>query len=155
MTRTTTTEIRWLIRRDMDEVMAIEKASFDHPWSEEEFLLCLKQRNCIGCVLEDEFFRVKGFIVYELNKSTLRILNLAVAPSDRRCGLGRQMIQRLVDKLTQQGRTRREAEVRESNLRAQLFLQACGFKAVRCLRKHYAETNEDAYLFRHRLKGTT
>ncbi len=33
------TQIRWLIRRDMDEVLAIERSSFQFPWTEEEFLL--------------------------------------------------------------------------------------------------------------------
>ena len=46
------TQIRWLIRRDMDDVLAIERASFQFPWTEEEFLCCLRQRNCIGTVAE-------------------------------------------------------------------------------------------------------
>ena len=44
----TRTQIRWLIRRDMDEVLSIEQGSFEYPWTEEEFLCCLRQRNCIG-----------------------------------------------------------------------------------------------------------
>lgn len=43
-------QIRWLIRRDMPEVMEIEKRSYEFPWTEEEFLTCLRQRNCIGTV---------------------------------------------------------------------------------------------------------
>ena len=41
-------QIRWLIRRDMPEVMEIENRSFEFPWVEDEFLACLRQRNCIG-----------------------------------------------------------------------------------------------------------
>ena len=44
--------IRWMIRRDMPEVLAIEHASFEFPWCEEEFLRVLRQRNCIGMVAE-------------------------------------------------------------------------------------------------------
>src|SRR5918999_229603 len=36
--------IRWMIRRDMPEVLAIEHASFEYPWCEEEFLRVLRQR---------------------------------------------------------------------------------------------------------------
>ena len=34
--------IRWMIRRDMPEVLAIEHASFEFPWCEEEFLRVLR-----------------------------------------------------------------------------------------------------------------
>ena len=48
----TRVHIRWMIRRDMPEVLAIEHASFEYPWCEEEFLRVLRQRNCIGMVAE-------------------------------------------------------------------------------------------------------
>src|SRR4051794_39786908 len=63
--------IRWMIRRDMPEVLAIEHASFDFPWGEEEFLRVLRQRNCIGMVAEHGE-RVVGFMIYELHKSKLQ-----------------------------------------------------------------------------------
>ena len=42
--------IRWMIRRDMPEVLQTEQESFEHSWTEEDFLRCLRQRNCIGMV---------------------------------------------------------------------------------------------------------
>ena len=44
--------IRWMIRRDMPEVLQTEQESFDYSWTEEDFLRCLRQRNCIGMVAE-------------------------------------------------------------------------------------------------------
>ena len=44
--------IRWFIRRDMPEVVAIEKQGFEFPWSEEDFLRCLRLRHTIGMVAE-------------------------------------------------------------------------------------------------------
>ncbi len=147
--------IRWLIRRDMDEVLEIARRSFSIPWTEEEFLVCLRQRNCIGTVYESSQGYIHGFMIYELHKSTLRLLNLAVAPEVRQTGVGRSMVQRLIDKLSQQKRRFVEAEVRETNLKAQLFFSGAGFRAVQVLRRHYDETNEDAYLFRYSLPGET
>lgn len=147
-------QIRWLIRRDMDEVMAIENGSFDHPWTEEEFLCCLRQRNCIGTVAESGRVgsTVHGFMIYELQKQSLRLLNFAVLPDSRRRGVGSQMVQRLVDKLEQQQRrTEIFIEIRETNVSAQLFFSKRGFRAVQVLKKHYDDTNEDAYLMRYRL----
>lgn len=144
------TQIRWLIRRDMDEVLGIERGSFQHPWSEDEFLSCLRQRNCIGTVAELDH-RVVGFMIYELHKSMLRILNFAVCPDLRRNGIGRQMVQRLVDKLSQQRRREIVLEVRETNVPAQLFFAASGFRAITVLRRHYDDTAEDAYYMRFSL----
>jgi ribosomal-protein-alanine N-acetyltransferase len=142
------TQIRWLIRRDMDEVLSIERGSFQFPWTEEEFLCCLRQRNCIGTVAELDH-KIVGFMIYELHKSMLRILNFAVAPDVRRGGIGRQMVQRLVDKLSQQRRREIVLEVRETNVPAQLFFANNGFRAVTVLRKHYDDTCEDAYYMRY------
>lgn len=148
------TQIRWLIRRDMDEVLAIERASFEFPWTEEEFLCCLRQRNCIGTVAELDH-EIVGFMIYELHQSMLRILNFAVAPKMRRQGVGGQMVQRLVDKLSQQRRREIVLEVRETNLDAQLFFKNSEFKAVHVLRNHYDDTLEDAYYMRYSLKNAS
>ena len=75
--------IRWMIRRDMPEVLKIEAGSFEFPWSEEDFIRCLRQRNCIGMVAEHDE-RVVGFMIYELHKSRLHIINFAVHPTFRR-----------------------------------------------------------------------
>lgn len=142
-------QVRWLIRRDMDEVLRIERASFEKPWTEEEFLCCLRQRNCIGSVVEDVNCDVRGFMIYELHRSTLRILNLAVDPSCRGLGYGRMMVERLINKLHQQRRREIVLEIRETNLNAHLFFQHMGFRCLNVLRNHYDDTNEDAYYFRY------
>lgn len=143
-------QIRWLIRRDMTQVLEIEQASFRHAWTEEDFLTCLRQRNCIGMVAEHDH-QIVGFMIYELHKAKLRILNFAVAPWVRRMGVGAQMVQRLVDKLSQQRRKEIALEIRETNLPAQLFFQKQGFRALGVLRGHYEDTAEDAYLLNFRL----
>ncbi len=141
--------IRWMIRRDMAEVLEIETKSFEFPWSEQDFIRCLRQRNCIGMVAEyDE--RVVGFMVYELHKDQLHILNFAVHPDfNRRC-VGKQMVQKLISKLSHQRRNRIILEVRETNLSAQLFFRNMGFRAITVLRDYYDDTVEDAYLMQYR-----
>lgn len=137
--------IRWMIRRDMPEVLAIESHSFEFPWSEDDFIRCLRQRNCIGMVAErDE--RVVGFMIYELHRNRLHILNFAVHPDFRRCGVGNQMATKLIGKLSPQRRSRILLEVRETNLEAQLFFRDLNFRAISVLRDFYDDTTEDAYL---------
>ena len=125
--------IRWMIRRDMPEVLQAEQDSFEYPWTEEDFLRCLRQRNCIGMVAE-QGEKVVGFMIYELHKAKLHILNFAVHPGYRRFGVGAQMVQKLISKLSSHRRTRITLEVRETNLSAQLFFSRQNFKAMRVRR---------------------
>jgi ribosomal-protein-alanine N-acetyltransferase len=138
-------QVRWMIRRDLPEVLAIEHESFEFKWTEEDFLGCLRQRNCIGMVAEHDG-RIVGFMIYELHKAKLQILNFAVARHCRRRGVGGQMVEKLVDKLSQQRRNEIALEVRETNVPAQHFFHSQGFRAVRVLRDHYADSSEDAYV---------
>ena len=145
--------IRWMIRRDMQEVLQIEQQSFEFPWSEEDFIRCLRQRNCIGMVAEYEE-RVVGFMIYELHKSRLHILNFAVSADCRRHNIGDQMIEKLVGKLSSQRRNSIMLEVRETNLDAQLFFRKVGFRAISVLRDFYDDTTEDAYLMQYRFRAS-
>lgn len=145
-------QIRWMIRRDMPEVLDIENHCFEFAWTEEDFLCCLRQRNCIGMVAERQE-RIIGFMIYELLKHQLHVLNFAVAPWNRRQGVGFQMVDKLVHKLSQQRRHEILLEVRESNLPAQLFFREQGFFATSVLRGYYEDTTEDAYQMRYLLAG--
>lgn len=141
--------IRWMIRRDMPEVLQIENQSFEFSWTEEDFLRCLRQRNCIGMVAEHGE-KVVGFMIYELHKAKLHIMNFAVHPQWRRLGVGAQMVVKLISKLSSHRRTRVTLEVRETNLPAQLFFHKQEFLASRVLRTFYSDSGEDAFLMEYR-----
>ena len=141
--------IRWMIRRDMPEVLHTEQHSFAYAWTEEDFLRCLRQRNCIGMVAEHGE-KVVGFMIYELHKNKLHILNFAVHGQWRRKGVGAQMVAKLISKLSSHRRTRITLEVRETNLAAQLFFSRQSFRATRVLRGYYEDSGEDAFLMEYR-----
>ena len=146
----TRVHIRWMIRRDMPEVLAIEHASFEYPWCEEEFLRVLRQRNCIGMVAEYGE-RIVGFMIYELHRNKIHLLDFASHSDFRRRGIGRQMVAKLVGKLSTQRRSRIALYLRETNLPAQLFFRVMGFRAMEVVREHYADTGEDAYNMQYHL----
>ncbi len=140
--------IRWMIRRDMPEVLAIEHTSQEFPWCEEEFLRVLRQRNCIGMVAEHGE-RVVGFMIYELHKTRLQVLNFAVHPEFRRQGVGRQMVAKLAGKLSSHRRTRIALLLRETSLESQLFFKVQGFRASEVIREFFEDTSEDAYVMQY------
>jgi ribosomal-protein-alanine N-acetyltransferase len=143
--------IRWAIKADMPEVLAIERDCFEFPWSDDDFIRCLRQRNCIGMVAEHDE-RIVGYMIYELHKARLHIVNFAVRGEFKRLGVGTAMVSKLVGKLSASRRTRIMLEVREKNLDAQVFFRSQGFQAVSVLRSFYADTPEDAYLFQYRYR---
>lgn len=122
-------QIRWLICRDVPEILAIEDKTLD-AWDERIITSFMKQRNYIGIVSESPDGPIDAWAIYELLPEAIFILRIAVNKEDRCCGLGKQMINRLKDKLSQQRRKCLITKVHESNLSAQLFFQRCGFFAT-------------------------
>lgn len=139
-----------MIRRDMPEIIGIEQASFDYCWSEEDFSKHLSRRNCVAYVAECRE-KIVGYLVYELNKNNLTILNLAVHLDWRWKSVGTQMINKLIVKLDGKRRRVIKINVRETNLSAQLFLRQKCFLAQSIKRGFYSDSGEDAYVMEYRL----
>jgi len=136
----------------MPEVLAIEQEAFEFPWSDDDFTRCLRQRNCIGMVAEVAD-SVVAFMIYELHRAKLHVLNFAVTRSHRRLGIGTRMMDKLVGKLAPERRGRIVLEVRETNLPAQLFFRSLGFRATSVLKDFYEDSTEDAYLMQYCLEA--
>lgn len=138
--------IRWLIRRDLDRVLQIERASFRNPWNLGDFIAVLKHRTVTGIVAEAESSGlVVGYAVFDLRPDRIELINLAVAPDYRLRWIGTQLVRRLHDRL----RGRRNlirARVSERNLGAQLFFRVRGFVATGIEREPYGEPDHDAYV---------
>ena len=147
-----TNHIRWMIRRDMAEVLEIENHSFPFPWSDDDFMRCLRQRNCIGMVVEQDE-KIVGFMIFELLKSSLRLLNLAVHKSYRRQGVGKAMVEKLKAKLSQQRRTQIELLIHERNMDGQFFFRQMGFEAIEIVATPWPlECDDDGYVMVRRIE---
>lgn len=149
-----TLDFRFLIRRDLDVVLSIERVSFEFPWTEEDLIRTIRKRDCIGMVCEigDQ---VLGYMIYALDKSKMELINFAVHPNYRRKGVGSAMLERLIAKLSYQRRNRIEMRVMETNMPALLFFRSNGFEATRVIRKAYIPTDVDAIAMRYVRKVPT
>jgi len=143
-------QVRWMVRRDFAQVLAIEETCFEFPWTSDEFRQCLQQPNCLGMVAEHEGHAV-GFVIYETPKNRILVTNIAVSPEFQRHGVARQMIQKLVTKMIQQRRHKVAIAIRETNLPALLCFRALGFKIATTLKNFYDDQNEDTYVLQYRL----
>ena len=156
--------IRWMIRRDLPEVLDLERRNSGRShnikgmWAEEDLLAFLRQSNSIGMVavansgLENE--KIVGYIVYQLFPDRIHVFSIVVSPDNLREGIGTAFIDRLKAKLSTYRRMMLEMDIRESNLGACLWLKKLEFKAVQVIRDWYqAPQTEDAYKFRYTLEN--
>lgn len=143
-----TVHIRWMIRRDMPEVLEIEKATFrDDAWQEEDFLRSLRQNNIIGMVADYDG-AIIGYMLYQLHKHRFELLTLVTCPVWRNRGVGSQMVDKMIAKMSNMRRHRLDIEVSEMNLKALKFLAKRGFRAVGVLRNGWRCGERDAYQMR-------
>lgn len=136
---------RWMIRRDMNEVLDIERRhAVGVPWGEEDFLKVLRDRNSIGMVVE-EGQTVVAFVLYNLEKNRLEIVrfqgDLPEAVS--------LLCERLVGKLSAERRKRLVMTVNEEDVPLLLQLRDNGMKAVRLVRGAFG--NRDGVRMVYRL----
>jgi ribosomal-protein-alanine N-acetyltransferase len=142
--------VRWMIAKDLWQVLWIDDDYSLNPWSEKELRAILRERDTIGMVAEDREF-VRGFVVYRLHSDRLELLRFGSDLGFGSAAVERALIATLMAKLSPQRRTRIEVAVGERDLKSQLFFRSAGFRATRTLRGHMA-SGDDAYRMTYELK---
>ena len=122
--------LRWMLRSDLPAILQIEKKSYSYPWKKNGFVTHLQQRSVLGMVLEHQDL-VVAYMVYQVSKIRIEILNLAVHPDFRRAKHGSVLIQKLQSKLSPDRKIKVIAWIDERNLRSQKFLRYHGFEVTR------------------------
>ena len=145
--------IRAMTAADVAEVFAVERASYQFPWSEGIFRDCLR----VGyvCRVLASASRVVGYGVMSLGAGEAHVLNLCVADGHRCRGLGRRMLGYLLERGAAAGMSEAFLEVRPSNTAAIRLYQAIGFEQVGMRRGYYQAVGgrEDAAVLRLSLRG--
>ena len=129
-------------KSDISQIVEIEKVCFSDPWTAEAFESGMANPFFHSVLLEDGgqvCAYACQFVIFE----DAEILNLAVAPSHRRQGLGKKLLQALEDYAKENQAERTLLEVREGNTPARTLYEAWGFKAFG-VRKNYYEDGENA-----------
>ena len=108
--------IRAMRGSDVADVVAIERASYQFPWSEGIFRDCLR----VGyvCRVITVSRQVMAYGVMSLGAGEAHILNLCVAEGYRCRGVGRRLLTSLIERATTAGMADAFLEVRPSNTAA-------------------------------------
>ena len=128
---------------DLDEVMAIERASFAYPWSS-RFFHQEFEVECARSILAEMNGRIVGYVLFWLLPETVDIHNLAVRGEYRRRGVGRILLHKVIVEALGQSSARVTLEVRKSNLAAQKLYESAGFVATGVRNGYYSDDGEDA-----------
>lgn len=143
------TIVRWMIRRDLPEVVDIDQRCFADNWSAEDFIDFLRGRREIGLVAEKDNKVIVGYVIYSLTKNGLDLKRFAVDPEHQRRWYGRMLFERLLEKITDQRRNHLRIHIRESNLQGQMYFKSLGFRCVKTHPDHFWERGceDDGYEF--------
>ena len=132
-------------RAEIDDVIAIEDASFTNPWTREMYLAELERPGQSFCFLAStDAGAVVGFCSFWLVVDELHINNLAVVPEERRAGIATALLRHVMAEGARLGAVRATLEVRKSNEPARVLYERMGFGVASVRRAYYSKPVEDA-----------
>ena len=132
---------------DLDQVVAIEEASFYNPTTREWYERELQRPEvCFIYVLRTPDVAVAAFCAFWIVADQAHINNLAVRPELRGRGLGLSMLKAIVTEAQSLGATSMALEVRASNLAARALYAKAGFAQEAVRKNYYNNPVEDALI---------
>jgi [ribosomal protein S18]-alanine N-acetyltransferase len=145
--------IRPMRATDVAEVVAIERASYQFPWSEGIFRDCLRVGYLCRVVTVDR--RVLAYGVMSFGAGEAHILNLCVSEAYRCHGVGKRLLGALMERAAAAGMAEAFLEVRPSNTAAIRLYLALGFEQVGMRRGYYQSVSgrEDAAVLKRVLRA--
>lgn len=142
--------IRWMIRRDLDEIVKIENDIYVSPNDADSLLTFLSRNDITGLVIEEGGYIV-GYAIYQMKKHSFFIWNLTIARHHQGRGYGKMLLKKLMCKMSVYLHHTIKIEVLETNLASQLFLRSCGFMWVETISN--GEDNPASYIFKYTIRG--
>lgn len=136
---------------DIPAVLEIERAVYTHPWTEGIFSDCIRVGYNCWIYTEQNIILAYGLVSIAVNEA--HILNLCVSPDAQGQGLGKRMLNKLIQLAEERQADSIFLEVRESNLVALNLYDQHGFNRIG-LRKNYyplEDGREDALVFAREL----
>ena len=132
---------------DIDAIVRVENACFSTPWS----IDAIKHEICenkladfmIACAEENDII---GYIGIWTLLDECQINKIAVMPEKRKIGIGKTILNHVIELTRDMGVKSWYLEVRESNTAAQALYRSAGFSSVGTRKNYYINPVEDAVL---------
>ena len=138
--------VRPMVMTDVDGVMAVEHDSFLTPWSRSAFEEELAQNRLARYIVAEDNGAIVGYAGTWLVINEAHVTNVAVSSQRRREGIGRLLMQNLMELARENGMESMTLEVRVSNAAARHLYEQMGFVETGIRKNYYSETKEDALI---------
>jgi ribosomal-protein-alanine N-acetyltransferase len=135
---------------DLERVDELEHRLFADPWPRGSFLDALADPRAV-CLVAERGGDVAGYLVATALPPSAELQNLGTAPEQQRAGVGRALVEALIDTCRARGLRELALEVRVSNAAAQALYRTLGFRLVGLRRGYYRRPEEDALLMARRV----
>ena len=129
------------------QVARLEKACFSMPWSEDAIASELTNPLALWIVAVEND-TLAGYVGSQSVMGEADMMNLAVDPRFRRCGVAQKLVETLVQHLKNQQVYCLTLEVRASNSAALALYEKLGFVQVGRRPNYYIKPKEDACILR-------
>jgi ribosomal-protein-alanine N-acetyltransferase len=138
---------RAMTERDVKLAHAIETAANRFPWSEKNFRDSLNSGH-YAWVYCDNYGVILGYAIVQLVMDEAHLLNICVEPNMQGQGLGRRIMEHIIDFANTREIALMVLEVRRSNKRAQGLYAQLGFNEMSVRAGYYPaeQGREDAIL---------
>ena len=138
-------DISLMTAADIDGMYAVELATFSVPWSRESIEAELTNP-CARYLVARKGGEVIGYAGMWLVIDEAHVTNVAVRADMRGQGLGKELMERLIQLAADSGMIWMTLEVRRSNKIAQALYHKFGFIDVGYRKRYYEDNQEDALL---------
>lgn len=139
-------ELSPMRRRDLRQVMAIERVAFPEPWSPAVFNSELSLRSGRAYRVARLGREVVGYYGLMFAIDEAHVTTIAVAPGSRRRGIATRLLLDAAQVAVAHGARHISLEVAAGNLGAQALYRRFGFAPVGVRKGYYPVTGEDAYV---------
>ncbi len=140
---------------DVPAIVDIEEASFSNPWPEEAFVEEIRKNDfshpTVACPISSSERVISGYCVPWVVFDELHIQNVAVHPLHRGRGLGRHLVEEVLELGRLNGCCVAILEVRESNAIARALYVSMGFHEAGKRRRYYSRPQEHAIVYQKNL----
>jgi len=145
-------DYRYMTESDLEAVLEIERLSNPFPWTEQNFIDCL--RRDYYCLIQIHSDGVSGFAIQSIALDEAHLLNIGVSSNKRRQGLGSDLLEKIIYASETMGSNKIFLEVRVSNAAATNLYLDFGFKQIGVRKDYYRlpEGKEDALLMSKSLR---
>jgi ribosomal-protein-alanine N-acetyltransferase len=147
---------------DVDAVLSIEQAVQAYPWTRGNFIdalkhgyICRVAEELLAGHPDEDRGEIRGYAILMPAVDEAELLNIGVAAAQQRKGLGRMILNEMLQTARAMNMKRVFLEVRPSNVAAIALYRRTGFDLIGARRGYYQDANgsEDALVMACDLMG--